>query len=392
MDTDEQRGSHGTTTGTLDDQWRRDHPGTSVERSADDQRAVAGSAVPGRTGADDPYGAYGTFDARGRYAGGPPNYPPAFPTGPGTVGPGVPPTRRRRIAVGLAGLALVAGAAGGGVGVLAAGGGGSSSSPSITTVTTSDSGSTTVQAATSGTIASAAAKIEPSVVTITVTGSDSSDVGSGIIVRSDGYILTNNHVIADGGTIKVQLSNGRNYTATVVGQDATDDLAVIKVNATGLTAATFADSAKLTVGDLAVAVGSPLGLSNTVTSGVVSALNRSITTSDSSSGSSGLTASGSGSSGATIKNAIQTDAPINPGNSGGALVNASGQVIGVTSAIASTSTSSYGQQSQSGSIGVGFAIPANTAVTIAAQLISSGSASTGTSSGTTGSTVDLTSS
>ncbi|MGF7238844.1 MAG: trypsin-like peptidase domain-containing protein [Frankia sp.] len=382
MDTDEHRTSPATATRTTHDGWRRDHPGTSVERNPSERHPSERNpsnqpSAPGSPAvADDPYAAYGTSDGPGTFQGGPPSYPPSFPAGPGTVGPGVPPTRRRRVAVGLAGLALVAGAAGGGVGVLASGGGGSSSTPSITTLSTSDSGSTTVKAATSGTIASAAAKIEPSVVTITVTGTDSSDVGSGIIVRSDGYILTNNHVIADGGTIKVQRYNGQNYTATVVGQDATDDLAVLKIDATGLPAATFADSSKITVGDLAVAVGSPLGLSNTVTSGVVSALNRTITTSES--GSSGLGASGTGNSGATIKNAIQTDAPINPGNSGGALVNASGQVIGVTSAIASTSTSSFGQQSQSGSIGVGFAIPANTAVRIAAQLISSGSASSTT--------------
>jgi putative serine protease PepD len=348
-------------------------------RASSGTRDDAGMRYPFPTGVGPAHG------AADPYRGGPPVYTP--PPAPGSVGPGVPPSRRRRVALGLAGLALVAGAAGGGVGVLASGGGGSSTGTVATS--TSDSGSATIQAATSGTIASAAAKIEPSVVTITVTGSDSSDVGSGIIVRSDGYILTNNHVIADGGTITVQRYNGQNYTATVVGQDTADDLAVVKISATGLPVATFADSSKVTVGDLAVAVGSPLGLSNTVTSGVVSALNRTITTSDSdSSPFGGSSATGSG--GATIKGAIQTDAPINPGNSGGALVNASGQVIGVTSAIASTSTSSFGQQSQSGSIGVGFAIPANTASKIAGELISSGSTSSDSSSGSSNATIGLT--
>jgi putative serine protease PepD len=376
MDTDEPRTSSGT----------RDDAGTRYPTPTDGHVASSGTWA-------DQADQGGQADQAGKpWQGGQPHEggqgaPPIStpPAAAGTVGPGVPP-RRRRVAVGLAGLALVAGAAGGGVGVLASGGG--SSSPATITTVTSDSGSPTVQAASSGTIASAAAKIEPSVVTITVTGS-SSDIGSGIIVRSDGYILTNNHVISSGGTITVQRYNGQQYTATVVGQDASNDLAVVKIDATGLPAATFADSSKIAVGDLTVAVGSPLGLSNTVTSGVVSALNRTITTSDSSPspfGGGGATSD----SGATIKNAIQTDASINPGNSGGALVNASGQVIGVTSAIASTSTSSFGQQSESGSIGVGFAIPSNTASTVAAQLISSGSTSSSGSNGSNGSTIGLT--
>jgi putative serine protease PepD len=288
-------------------------------------------------------------------------FPPAPPTGHVIVGRPVPPPRRRRMALGLVALSLAAGVGGGTAGVLLSGNGGTTAT--VATTATGAADSTTVTAATSGTVAAAAAKIGPSVVTILVNGAGSSDIGTGVILRSDGYILTNNHVISDGGTITVKLTNGTSYTATVVGQSQANDLAVVKIHATGLTPATFANSSAVSVGDLAVAVGSPLGLSNTVTSGVVSALNRTIDTSSTSS------IMGDTSGGATIRGAIQTDAPINPGNSGGALVNARGQVIGITSAIASTGSSDGGE---SGSIGVGFAIPSNTAVRIAAQLVANG--------------------
>jgi putative serine protease PepD len=240
------------------------------------------------------------------------------------------------------------------------------------------SGTTAVSAAASGTVAAAAAKIMPSVVTINVTESGGTATGSGVVIRSDGYILTNAHVVNGATSITVTTSGGKTYTGTVVGTDTDSDLAVVKVNANGLTPAAFADSGKVAVGQLVVAVGSPLGLSGTVTSGVISALDRTIDTGSSSGGSS------------AIYNALQTDTAINPGNSGGALVDSSGAVVGITSSIATVSSSNSfpgQQQSQSGNIGVGFAIPSDQALRIANQLIGSGTAthaSLGVSASTAG--------
>jgi putative serine protease PepD len=203
----------------------------------------------------------------------------------------------------------------------------------------------------------------PSVVTIDVTGGTAAGTGSGIVLRSDGYILTNDHVVTLDGVqpavtaqISVVMSNGNRLAATVVGTDTPDDLAVVKVNATGLRAATFANSSSLHVGQPVLAIGAPLGLSDTVTSGIVSALNRPVQAGD---------------NGAAIFDAVQTDAAINPGNSGGSLVNLSGQVVGVDAASASTGSSGAGQP---GSIGIGFAIPANEASRVANQLITNGTA------------------
>jgi putative serine protease PepD len=152
------------------------------------------------------------------------------------------------------------------------------------------------------------------------------------------------------------------YDATVVGTDATSDLAVVKLKgATDLKPATFADSDKVQVGDLAVAIGAPLGLSNTVTNGIISATNRAVAT-------------GSTQNDSTVLDALQTDAAINPGNSGGALVNASGEVIGINTAIASVASGSSSQDAQSGNIGVGFAIPSDTAKRIAEQIVATGKA------------------
>jgi putative serine protease PepD len=226
------------------------------------------------------------------------------------------------------------------------------------------------QNATSAT--AAAAKAEPSVVTVYVTDGSGAGSGSGVVLTADGYVLTNNHVVTldsstGSATVQVTTSNGKLYDATVVGTDPTSDLAVIKLgNASGLTPATFADSSKVQVGDQAVAIGAPLGLSNTVTTGIVSALDRAVAT-----GSDQNT---------TVIDAIQTDAAINPGNSGGALVNAAGEVMGINSAIA-TVAGAEGQQgqegqqqTQSGNIGVGFAIPADTAQRVAKQIMENGSA------------------
>jgi putative serine protease PepD len=188
-----------------------------------------------------------------------------------------------------------------------------------------------------------------------------------VVLSADGYVLTNNHVVTldsstDNATIQVRASDGTLYDATVVGTDPTSDLAVVKLQgASGLTPATFADSDEVQVGDLAVAIGAPLGLSDTVTDGIISATNRAVAT-------------GSTQDDATVIDALQTDAAINPGNSGGALVNADGEVVGINTAIASVASGAPGQDSQSGNIGVGFAIPSNTAQRIAEEIVNTGSA------------------
>jgi len=216
------------------------------------------------------------------------------------------------------------------------------------------------------TVAMAAAAISPSVVTVNVASGSQGGTGSGIVIKSGGYILTNNHVVtldsqtpAATNQITVTLPDGSTTAATVIGTDPADDLAVIKVATAGLTVASFASSAALVVGQTVVAMGAPLGLSNTVTSGIVSALARPVTT-------------GTGAS-ASIFDAIQTDAAINPGNSGGPLVDLAGHIVGVNSAIAGTGGGG-GSGGQSGNIGIGFAIPADEASRIATELITTGKA------------------
>jgi putative serine protease PepD len=229
------------------------------------------------------------------------------------------------------------------------------------------------------TYAGIAARVLPSVVSINVTTSSQADTGSGVVLRSDGYVLTNNHVVSaatGGGNIVVSFNDGSSAPARIIGTDSLDDLAVIKVNKTGLTPATLGNSRLVRVGDPVLAVGSPLGLSGTVTAGIVSALNRPVQT-EQEQQQQQLDPFGFGSGGQpragqpTVIDAIQTDAAINPGNSGGALVDAAGQVIGINSAIASLGASFGGQ---SGNIGVGFAIPINEAKNIASELIKTGHA------------------
>jgi putative serine protease PepD len=293
--------------------------------------------------------------------------PPAFQP---PVQPGVPaqPTRRPGrwrlgVAAGLVGAALIGGGAGAGVMAL-------TDDDTVATASGATAQSVVIkdpQNATSTT--AAAAKAAPSVVTIYVSSGSGSGSGSGVVMSADGYVLTNNHVVTldsstDQATVQVRTSDGTLYDAEVVGTDPTSDLAVVKLsNASGLTPAAFADSNDVQVGDLAVAIGAPLGLSNTVTDGIVSATNRAVQT-------------GSTQSDSTVIDAIQTDAAINPGNSGGALVDADGKVIGINSAIATVASSDLpGQQSsQSGNIGVGFAIPGNSAKRIAQEIIDTGSA------------------
>jgi putative serine protease PepD len=256
---------------------------------------------------------------------------------------------------------LLAGVGGGALGYQLAGNSGSVSSVSVNAP--SDPSALSPRA--DGSIASIAETVLPSVVSLEVSGGGQAGSGSGFVVSQDGYILTNNHVIeaaaGGGGSIDVVLQDGTRLTGDLIGRNADYDLAVVKVDRTGLTPIAIGDSKSVQVGDQAVAIGSPLGLEGTVTSGIVSALDRPVT------------AGGGGSGETSFINAIQTDAPINPGNSGGPLVNSEAQVIGVNSAIASLGASGGGQ---AGSIGLGFAIPINTANRIAQEIIKTGTSST----------------
>ena len=204
-------------------------------------------------------------------------------------------------------------------------------------------------------VAAVADAVLPSVVQIDVGGGGIGDAGgngSGVVFRSDGYIVTNNHVVATGRELEVILSDGTRLPARVIGTDPDNDLAVVKVERTDLPAIAVGDSSALKVGELAVAVGSPFGLESTVTAGVISALNRPIQV------------SGPGGRPVVLPNVIQTDAAINPGNSGGALVNGEAELVGINSAILTAGTAA--------NAGVGFAIPSNTVVDIANELIDQG--------------------
>ncbi len=230
-----------------------------------------------------------------------------------------------------------------------------------------------VAAAPSQQVARAAAAAMPSVVTITVTTASGSGEGSGVILRSDGTIITNNHVIeaaaGGAGLISVTLAGGRSARADIIGQDPAADIAVIRaIGVSGAAPARLGTASGLHAGDTVLAIGSPLGLSGTVTSGIVSALHRSITAASQDSPYGGLPGQSRRGTANVLRDVIQTDTAINPGNSGGALVDDSGRVVGITTAIATMGGGYIGQQS--GSIGVGFAIPIDTAYRIATQLIS----------------------
>ncbi|AMS07157.1 trypsin [Acidipropionibacterium acidipropionici] len=213
-----------------------------------------------------------------------------------------------------------------------------------------------------------ASAVSDSVVSISIRSSNGTAAGSGVVLDSKGNIVTNNHVVASASGSDIQVALGdRTYTAAVVGTDPSSDLAVIRLSSPpkSLKPISFGNSDKLSVGAPVMAIGNPLGLSGSVTTGIISALNRPVSTSSSDQQSS------SGDD-VVVTNAIQTSAPINPGNSGGALINAGGQLIGINSSIASLSSGS--SSSQSGSIGIGFAIPANLVKNITDQLISTGKA------------------
>ncbi|QIK62250.1 PDZ domain-containing protein [Leucobacter viscericola] len=332
---------------------------------------------------------------------------PAFQQAATTEAPVAAATSKSRTGVLLAGLAigaLLGGIVGGGVAaVVSSNSSNHSSSQASGTLTLNNPDS-------ASTVSGVAAVATPSVVTLEVSGASASGSGSGVIYRKDGYIITNAHVVTldgaagDSAKIRVKLSDGRILTGKVVGVDPYADLAVVKVDADNLPAIKVADSTKLNVGDTTVAIGAPLNLSNTVTSGVVSAINRGISV-----GSPLIPQDGSdqqqqqpndqgdqngqggqgtfpwdfrfgtpddgqsdesqqqqqSTAGTVTLPVIQTDASINPGNSGGALLNADGELIGINVAIASTSSSS----GTAGSVGLGFAIPSNLAVRVADALI-----------------------
>jgi len=320
-----------------------------------------------------------------------PPYPPAATQSPTEPRPAVfaqpgaepaqpakpQPGRPRRLAE-LATVAVLAA-------VLASGGTYAATRADTTSLAAQQSTSTTTSAApvvqadaTAPNWSVTAAAVSPSVVAITVTSGQSGGQGSGVIFDTKGHILTNNHVVAAGGQgskITVTLNDKRTYDATVVGTDPSTDLAVIALtNApSDLRAIALGDANAIKVGDQVMAVGNPLGLAGTVTTGIVSALNRPVTTSDQQQQQSDPFGQQQSTTEPVVTNAIQTSAAINPGNSGGALVNANGQLIGINSAIASLG-SSGGSSSQSGNIGIGFAIPVNEARSIANQLITSGKA------------------
>ncbi|MGV1010034.1 MAG: S1C family serine protease [Dermatophilaceae bacterium] len=295
-----------------------------------------------------------------------PTEPPTAPPQTGRPSP-QPPAPRRRGGRRVAELSIVA--------LLAAGlaSGGTYAAVRATTPTAQGISSVSapvVQAdASSPDWAATAKAVSPSVVAIRIASQQGEGEGSGVIIDKAGHVLTNNHVATGAGTnakITVTLDDGRTYDATIAGTDPATDLAVLTLTnpPDDLTPISIGNSDSLVVGQPVMAIGNPLGLAGTVTTGIVSALNRPVST--------GTSQSAQGtSSEPVVTNAIQTSAAINPGNSGGALVTANGQLIGINSSIASLGSS---ETSQSGNIGIGFAIPANEAKTIADQLISGGSA------------------
>ncbi|WP_235738474.1 S1C family serine protease [Nocardioides alcanivorans] len=293
-----------------------------------------------------------------------PAYPPptGSPVGPAPSAFGPVPDRGRRKGgvVGLLVAALLVGGASGvgGAALWTSQQEDSQASSNVQTARVVDTGTTV---ATEGSVQDAATKVMPSVVQIEVSGQGGSGSGSGIVLSSDGEILTNAHVTeiaAGGGQLVVAFSDGSRARATLVGSDSLTDLAVIKAEGVSdLTPATLGKSANLAVGQGVVAVGSPYGLDATVTSGIVSALNRPVEVARDQSGNT------------TAYPAIQTDAAINPGNSGGPLIDMSGNVVGINSSIrTSGTTDAYGQTAESGSIGLGFAIPIDAAMPIVEQI------------------------
>ncbi|MDH6676274.1 putative serine protease PepD [Rhodococcus sp. LBL1] len=272
-----------------------------------------------------------------------------------------PPRRvgRTTLVAGAIALALVSGGIGGAVGSLATSSNSGSNAPVSNALNAPKPSTSPASNAPEGSVQSVAAKVVPSVVQIQVAGSKGEGEGSGVILSSDGLIMTNNHVVSGGGPdgkLMVAFADGSTAPASLVGTDPISDIAVIKVQGkTDLTPIELGSSDGVQVGEQVVAIGSPLGLAGTVTSGIVSALDRPVST------------SGESGNQNTVIDAIQTDAAINPGNSGGALVNMNGQLIGINTAIATAG-------GQGGSIGLGFAIPVDQARRVADELVKTGKA------------------
>ncbi|WP_432158275.1 S1C family serine protease [Streptomyces sp. bgisy153] len=288
--------------------------------------------------------------------------------------------RRTRGPVGLlAAVAIVAAAIGGGTAY------GIQELVGDDTAVAATAATNVVPAAKKGDIAAIAAAVSPSIVEINATLGNGASTGSGVIITGDGEIVTNNHVIAGASSVSVRTSDGTKYSARVVGTDPAKDLALIKLeNASGLKAASLGDSSRVQVGDTVVAIGSPEGLTGTVTSGIVSALDRDVTVSTDEGGQQqrpdggwpfefgGRQFNGDTGSSTTTYKAIQTDASLNPGNSGGALIDMNGNIIGINSAMYSAAGSG---SSDAGSVGLGFAIPVDTVKSDLATLRAGGSGS-----------------
>ncbi|MFI8824137.1 S1C family serine protease [Streptomyces sp. NPDC053431] len=342
-------------------------PMPPVQAPAAPPAAPVGAPAPGpaASAAHDPGAPAAHAHAPGSTGGWPPA-PPAVPAWGAPAAPPAPEAPRRRtggLVAAVLAAALIAGGVGGGIGYWAA----SQNDQDATSSTTVSSGDAPASFKRDpGTVAAVAAKALPSVVTIQAKsgGVDGEGgTGTGFVYDKEGHIVTNNHVVAsaaDGGTLSATFSDGKTYDAEVVGRAEGYDVAVLKLkNApSNLAPLPLGDSNKVAVGDSTIAIGAPFGLSNTVTTGIISAKNRPV-------------ASGDGGGGKnSYMSALQTDASINPGNSGGPLLDASGAVIGINSAIQSTGNG-FGQ-TQAGSIGLGFAIPVNQAKNVAEQLIKTG--------------------
>ncbi|WP_432008347.1 S1C family serine protease [Streptomyces parvus] len=299
-------------------------------------------------------------------------YPPPPPYAPANR------RKAKRPVALLAAVAIAAGVIGGGTATLV---GQLNGQNSATTGSGGAVNGTTVSQSSKGTVAGVAEAVSPAIVEIGAASSAGKSTGSGVVITEDGEIVTNNHVISGAQQIQVTLSTGKTYTADVVGTDPDKDLALIKLRgASGLKTATLGDSSKVKVGEEVVAIGSPEGLTGTVTSGIVSALDRDVTVAKDDSDSSGGSGQGRQGGGTdrwpfefggqqfngdtgeetTTYKALQTDASLNPGNSGGALINMNGEIIGINSAMYSPSSSAAGSGSSAGSVGLGFAIPVNT--------------------------------
>ncbi|ADB35876.1 PDZ/DHR/GLGF domain protein [Kribbella flavida DSM 17836] len=334
-------------------------PTTGYGQHSQQQYAPHGPARPGQHSSGGGAFQGGQFGTTGAHQGASPGT--GWPFAAQQPAQPEPPKPKRRGLALVAATALLVGTAGGvgGAAVYSATND-SSATPSVTAPLTG--GQAAPASAPDGSVQNAAAKVLPSVVKIAVATAQGAGTGSGIVISQDGLIVTNNHVVAgagNGGRLSVILNDGRTVPATIVGTDPLTDLAVIRADAKDLKPAVLGKSGSLLVGQGVVAIGSPFGLDATVTSGIVSALNRPVSS------------GGEQQDSTTVFPAVQTDAAINPGNSGGALIDLAGQVVGINSAI---KTAGGSGQSEGGNIGLGFAIPIDQAKPIIDELVASGKA------------------